>query len=240
MTLAYDGTGYRGWQAQAEGDTIQGLVERVLTRMAKAPVRVVGAGRTDAGVHAREQVAHFTLERAIEPEGLKRGSNTLLPQDIRVLSVSEAAPDFHARFSATAKTYHYRLDRSDVHLPFRSRFSLHYPHALDLGALDEAAKVLVGEHDFEAFRASACSAKGSIRRVFESSFHRDDPELVYEVRANGFLHHMARNFIGTLLEVGRGKRSAQSLAGLIESKDRRLAGPTAPAKGLHLMQVEYP
>lgn len=245
MILAYDGTAFQGWQAQPRTDTIQGRLETALGRMAKAPVSVVGSGRTDAGVHALAQVAHFRLEHPIPTGGLVKGVNTMLPPEIRVRDVSEAPDGFHARYSATAKTYAYRLDRDPVPLPFRSRFSLHYPHSLDLTAMNEAASCFEGEHDFRALRASACGAKTTTRRIFSSRFTSgsDEPstdgELVYEVTANGFLHHMVRNLVGTLLEVGAGKRDPASMLTLLDSGDRTLAGPTAPAKGLHLMRVDY-
>ena len=240
MLLAYDGTAYRGWQVQLEGNTIQGRLREALSCVAKTSVDVVAAGRTDAGVHAFGQAAHFQLEHAIPADGLARGLNAMLPEDIRVRHVEEAPPEFHARYSARSKTYRYHLDRAPVPLPFRSRFALHYPHDLDRASLDEAASLFRGEHDFRGLRASSCKAKTTTRQVFVSHWLDHDHELVFEVAATGFLQHMIRNMVGTLLEIGRGKRTVESITELFASGDRTQAGPTAPAKGLHLMRVDYP
>lgn len=240
MVVAYDGTAYRGWQVQPEKDTIQGALQEALSRMAKVPVDVVAAGRTDAGVHALGQTTHFRLEHAIASEGILRGLNTMLPRDIRVRTVDEASADFHARYSARSKTYRYHLQRSTVSLPYRSRFTVHYPHELERSLLDEAGGLFVGEHDFAAFRASSCGAKTTTRNVLTSRWIDDGSELIYEVTATGFLHHMIRNMVGTLLEIGGSKRPVQSIAELFASGDRTQAGPTAAAKGLHLMSVDYP
>lgn len=241
MTLAYDGTAYQGWQLQPGADTLQGRMESALSRMAKAPIRVTAAGRTDRGVHAWAQVAHFRLTHPIPVEGILRGLNTMLPADIRVLSVEEVGEAFHARFGARAKTYRYFLDRSKVASPLRCRFTLHYPYPLDREALDRAADRVVGEHDFAAFRASSCNARTTTRLCTRSSWQdeSESTELVYEITASGFLHHMVRNLVGTLLEVGRGKRPPESIDSILRSKNRREAGPTAPARGLHLVRVDY-
>ena len=240
MTLAYDGTAYKGWQVQPEGDTIQKRVQAALTRMAKRSVVVVAAGRTDAGVHALGQVAHFRLVREIPPEGILRALNTMLPGDICVRSVEEAEQEFHARYSACSKTYRYHLERASVPLPFRSRFTLHYPYELDREALTRGACAFAGEHAFDAFRASSCNAKTTIRTVLASRWLDDGSELTYEVTATGFLQHMIRNMVGTLLEIGRGKRAAESIRCLLERGDRTEAGPTVAAKGLVLVEVHYP
>ena len=239
MTLAYDGTEYRGWQLQPEGDTVQGLVESALARMAKAPIRVTAAGRTDSGVHASAQVAHFRLERPIPLDGILRGLNAMLPGDVRVLDVERVEEDFHARFGARSKTYRYFLDRAKVASPLRCRFTLHYPHPLDRDALDRAAALIIGEHDFAGFRASSCEARTTTRSCTQSIWRAEADELVYEIAANGFLHHMVRNLVGTLLEIGRGKRAPDSIEVIFRSKDRTEAGPTAPAHGLHLIRVDY-
>jgi tRNA pseudouridine38-40 synthase len=207
--------------------------------MAKNAVRATAAGRTDRGVHAWGQVAHFDLDHPIPVTGIRSGLNSMLPPDIRALRVEETLEDFHARYWARSRTYRYYLDPAEVPSPLRSRFTLHYPHPLDRTALDDAARRLVGEHDFEALRASSCTAKTTVRRCTRSRFFEDRGELVYEIAANGFLHHMVRNIVGTLLEVGRGRRSPSSFDHLFERRDRREAGPTAAAKGLHLVEVEY-
>lgn len=240
MLVAYDGTAYRGWQVQPGCDTVQGHLQDALSRMAKAPVDVVAAGRTDSGVHALGQSAHFRLEHAIPTEGVLRGLNTMIPGDIRIRAVDEAPTDFHARYSAASKTYRYHLDTSQVPLPFRSRFAVHYPYSLDRAALDHAARLFLDEHDFAAFRAASCGAKTTSRCVLESRWLEQASELIYEVAATGFLHHMIRNMVGTLLEIGRGKRPVESIPELFASGDRNQAGPTAAAKGLHLIRVDYP
>lgn len=239
MLLAYDGTAYHGWQLQPEAPTIQGELERALGRMAKTPVRVTGAGRTDAGVHASGQVAHFDLDGPIPAEGILKGLNTLIAEDIRVLGVEEVDDGFHARYSARSKTYRYYLDPSPVASPLRGRFTLHYPHELDRDAMGEAASKFRGEHDFAAFRAASCSAKTTRRYVSLSEWVEEGRELVYQVAASGFLHHMVRNLVGTMLEVGRRKTRALSMAAILESRDRSQAGPTAPPHGLHLERVDY-
>lgn len=240
MVVAYDGTAYRGWQVQPGGDTLQGRLQEALSRMAKAHVDVIAAGRTDAGVHALAQTAHFRLERTIPVDGMLRGLNTMIPDDIRVRAIEEAPSDFHARYSARSKTYRYYLDPGSVPLPFRSRFAVHYPYPLDRNALDQAAGSFLGEHDFAGFRASSCGAKTTTRCVLESRWLDEASELVFEVTATGFLHHMIRNMVGTLLQIGGGKRSVESITELFSSGDRTQAGPTAAAKGLHLIRVDYP
>lgn len=239
LLLAYDGTAYSGWQVQPGADTIQARLSEALTRMAKREVTATAAGRTDAGVHALAQVVHFDLEHEVPPEGLVKGLNSMLPLDIRVRAATEVESSFHARYSARSKIYRYHLDRSDVSLPFRNRFAHHYPHALDRAAIEEAAALFVGEHDFAGFRAASCNAKTTVRNVLAASFFDQGCELVFEIRADGFLQHMVRNIVGTLLEVGRGKRAPSNVAELLERGDRRLAGPTAPPKGLHLIEVFY-
>jgi tRNA pseudouridine38-40 synthase len=241
MTLAYDGTEYHGWQLQAgpDTDTVQGRMESALSRMAKAPIRVTAAGRTDRGVHAFAQVAHFRLERPIPVEGIVKGLNAMLPADIRVLSVAEVEDGFHARFGARSKVYWYFLDRARVASPLRTRFTLHYPFPLDRDALDRAAEAIVGEHDFAGFRASSCNARTTTRLCTRSAWRERDDELVYEIEASGFLHHMVRNLVGTLLEVGRGKRPPETIDAVLRSGNRTEAGPTAPPQGLHLVRVDY-
>ncbi len=239
ITLAYDGTAYRGFQLQPGEDTIQARLESALSQMAKEPIRVTAAGRTDSGVHAWAQVAHCCLPRPIPPRGILEGLNSMLPEDIRVRFVSEAEDDFHARFDARSKTYRYYFDRSPVPSPFRARYTLHYPYGLDREALDRGASHFLGERDFAAFRASSCRARSTVRSCIRSTFLDEGGELVFEITATGFLHHMVRNLVGTLLEVGRGKREPSSLESILASRQRSEAGPTAPAKGLHLVKVTY-
>ncbi len=239
MTLAYDGTDYLGWQLQPQGVTIQSRLREALAKIAGEPITVVGAGRTDAGVHAHGQVAHFELPTPVPPSGLLKGLNSILPEDIRILNVEPAPPDFHARYSARSKTYRYYFNLAPVASPFRARYTLHHPYPLDRDTLSKAAERFVGHHDFESFRASLCEAKTSERECSVSRFSEEGSELVYEIAANGFLHHMVRNIVGTLLEVGRGKLAPDDIDRLFEVRDRQQAGPTAPARGLHLIRVQY-
>ncbi len=239
VTLSYDGTLYLGWQLQPQGETIANQLQAALETMNGEPVTVVGAGRTDAGVHAHGQVAHFQLETNIPPSGLLKGMNSILPADIRVLEAELAPEDFHARYSARSKVYQYFIDPSLVASPFRTRYTLHHPYSLDRDAMSRAAEAFLGRRGFEAFRASSCEAKSAVRECTTSRFFEDGTELVYEIAANGFLHHMVRNIMGTLLEVGRGKLSPEDMDGLFEARDRSRSGPTAPARGLHLIRVSY-
>jgi tRNA pseudouridine38-40 synthase len=234
ITLAYDGTDFHGWQVQPDLATIQGAVEAVLAQIEGQAVRVEGSGRTDAGVHALAQVAAFSIANPIPEENLKRAMNRLLPHSIRILAAEEAAPDFHPRYCAHAKTYEYRIHRGEICSPFERRWVLHHPYPLDESRIIEAAPVFEGEHDFTAFAASDERDKeggSKVRMVFSSRAERVGERLCYRVRGSGFLKHMVRNLVGTLLEVGKGNLSAE------EVWTKR--GPTAPARGLFLIGVEY-
>ena len=239
IRLAYDGTDYHGWQAQPGRQTVQAELEEALATMAKQPIRATGSGRTDAGVHADDQVAHFDLAEPIPSDGLLKGLNSLLPGDIRVVHAIRADERFHARYDVVRKVYRYHLDRRPVPSPLRRRFAWHFPYELDQPGLDLAAALFVGHHDFSAFRAASCTAKTTDRQVEQSHFLRIGSELVYEVSGNGFLQHMVRNMLGTLIEVGRRKRAPEDIERLLGQTDRRLAGPTAPPTGLILHRVDY-
>lgn len=256
LTLAYDGTPFVGWQRQAVGTSIQGLLEEALARLNGAPVSVVGAGRTDAGVHASSQVASAQLTTTLDPPVIRRALNALLPAEIRVLEVLDVPSSFHARYSALSKTYRYHIVSGGVVSPFEWRYSWHVPEPLDLEAMAAAAFIFEGEHDFAAFRATGSSVKTSRRRVTRSCVERviagsptpwgafvrargDATTLVYEICATGFLRHMVRTIAGTLVEVGLGRRTAGSIAEALLSGDRAAAGVTAPACGLCLVGVEY-
>jgi tRNA pseudouridine38-40 synthase len=234
ITLAYDGTDFHGWQVQPNLPTIQGTVEAVLAEIEGQAVRVEGSGRTDAGVHALAQVAAFSILNPIPEENLKRAMNRLLPHSIRILAVEEAVPDFHARFSAHAKTYEYRIHRGEICSPFERRWVLHHPYPLDEGRLIAAAPVFEGLHDFTPFAASDerdQEGGSKVRTVFSSRAERVGGRLCYRVRGSGFLKHMVRNLVGTLLEVGKGNLNAEEMW--------TKPGPTAPARGLFLVSVEY-
>jgi len=250
VTLAYDGTGMVGWQRQAAGTSIQGLLEDALRELDGGAVTVIGAGRTDAGVHALGQVAGFSLERSILPEALLRAVNARLPPAVRVVTAEEALPRFHARFDARAKTYRYRIWNGDVMSPFERHYAWHVGGPLDVDVMANAARLVQGRHDFAAFQAAGSETRTSEREVFSSRILKlstaedrqgtDRGELIhYEISGDGFLRHMVRAIVGTLIEIGRGRRSAESIAGTIRSRDRGAAGPTAHAEGLFLLAVSY-
>lgn len=235
ITLAYDGTPFHGWQVQPGLPTIQGALEEIVSGMEGRPVHVAGSGRTDAGVHALEQVAAFSIENPIPLPNLRKAVNRLLPPAIRVLTAEEVHADFHPRFDAKAKTYEYRIVRTEVCSPFEWPFVHHHPYPLDEDRMAQLARVFEGEHDFTAFAASDdrdAEGKSKVRRVFSSELRRGDGRLAYRVRGSGFLKHMVRNLVGTLIEAGRG-----NIADLTVAPAK--SGPTAPAKGLVLVSVEY-
>jgi tRNA pseudouridine38-40 synthase len=235
ITVAYDGTAFHGWQVQPGLPTIQGALEEIVSGIEGCPVHVAGSGRTDAGVHALGQVAAFTIENPIPLPNLRRAVNRLLPAAVRVLTVEEAACEFHPRFDAKAKTYEYRIVREEVCSPFEWPYAHHYPYPLDEGRMAECARTFEGEHDFTAFAASDdrdAEGRSKVRRVFSSVLEAGAGRLVYRIRGSGFLKHMVRNVVGTLIEAGRGNIADVSV---LPGK----SGPTAPAKGLFLVGVEY-
>ncbi len=246
LLLAYDGTYFHGWQRQPRLNTVQGCVETAIARVIGEPVKLYGSGRTDAGVHALGQVANFTTSCHIPGTNLQKALNDILPPDIRVRAVAEAAPDFHARYSVQAKTYRYRILQADVCPPFIWRYVWHYPHPLDRRLMAEAAMAFLGERDFTSFAAAGVpeedDAEPSMVRSISSSrilWRERSSTLVYEVRGSGFLHHMVRNIVGTLVEVGRRHFTPADVPQMLRARDRRRAGPTAPPQGLCLIRVEY-
>ena len=242
ITLAYDGTGFHGWQTQPGLPTIQGAIEEIVGAIEGRPVHIAGSGRTDAGVHALAQVAAFDLENPIPLYNLRKAINRLLPPAIRVLSAQEAAAAFHPRYDAVAKSYQYRIHRGETVSPFDFRYVHHFPYPLVEQAFTGLAPLLEGEHDFSAFAASDDSdspEKSKIRTIFSSRAWREGDRLIYEVRGSGFLKHMVRNIAGALLEAGRGNLDQSDLRALLAG-DRRPRFATAPAKGLFLVSVEYP
>jgi tRNA pseudouridine38-40 synthase len=243
ITLAYDGTEFHGWQVQPGLPTIQGALEEIIGAIEGKPVHVAGSGRTDAGVHARAQVAAFTLENPIPAGNLQRAVNRLLPPAIRVLDAVETHAGFHPRFDAIGKTYEYTIFRGPLCAPFEWRYVHHYPYSLDEAAMIACAPLFEGEHDFTAFAASdprAEKEKSRIRRIFSSRLVRAGDHLIYAVRGSGFLKHMVRNIVGTLIEAGRGNVDQPGILEFLKNARSPLkAGPTAPAKGLFLQAVEY-
>jgi tRNA pseudouridine38-40 synthase len=239
LLLEYDGTAYRGWQVQPGLDTIQGRLEAALSRLDGSPVHVMGAGRTDAGVHALGQVATCNVEVGLDDLRLRRALNALLPKDIVVTSVEPAPAEFDARRSARSKTYCYTLVRRAYPSALYARYSLYVPYALDLEAMSGAAQCLLGTHDFSAFRAGTCAAATPIRSVSRASWRVEGDLWRFEIAGNAFLQNMVRIIVGTLVDVGRGKRRPSDMAEILASRDRRRAGKTAPAQGLCLVTVEY-
>ena len=235
ITLAYDGTQYHGWQVQPALTTIQGTLQDVLAEIEGHPIHVEGSGRTDAGVHALAQAAAFSLDNPIPLENLQRAMNRLLPRDIRVLSAEERDAGFNPRYDARAKTYEYRIFRGPVCSPFERCYVYHYPFPLDLVRLLDAAPLFEGQHDFSAFAAADdrdAEGRSKVRTVFSSRAQLAGDRLVYRVRGSGFLKHMVRNLVGTLLEIGKGNLAPTDFESLA-------CGPTAPARGLFLVDVEY-
>jgi tRNA pseudouridine38-40 synthase len=233
--LAYDGGPFHGWQVQPGLPTIQGILEEIIGGIDGKPVHVAGSGRTDAGVHALAQVAAFSIENPIPVDNLRRAVNRLLPPAIRVLSAEEVHAGFHPRFDAVAKTYEYRMVRAEVCSPFESPYVYHHPYPLDEERMEKFARAFEGEHDFTAFAASDprdSETKSKVRTIFCSTVHRSPGRLVYRVRGSGFLKHMVRNIVGTLIDAGRG-----NIADLTTLPQR--SGATAPARGLFQISVEY-
>lgn len=249
LTLAYDGTDFHGWQVQPGRGTIQGELADAIDRITGERVLPQGSGRTDAGVHARAQVASCELAAAIPPENLHRALNRTLPAAIRVLSAEHAAPEFHARYSVVAKSYEYRLYRGEICPPWIARhvYALHWP--LDVKKMQQAAALVIGEHDFTSFAATdpdlatrqsgADGAPNNIRTIFSSTWTEEEDLLIYKVRGNGFLHHMVRNLVGTFLDAGRSHIAPEDITTILQRKSRSAAGATAPARGLWLDRVEY-
>ena len=244
ITLAYDGSDFFGWQVQPGRPTIQGILADAIERVTGERVLPQGSGRTDAGVHALAQVASCALQSPIPAANLTIALNDHLPAAIRVIAVEEAAHDFHARRCAKAKTYRYLIYRADICPPFLSRYVYHHPYPLDEQAMADAAATVVGEHDFTSFAAvdpeRGKEETSNVRTISSSSFRREGDQFIYEVRGNGFLHHMVRNLIGTFLLVGKGTLKPETITGILEARNRSAnAGATAPASGLYLVSVEY-
>jgi tRNA pseudouridine38-40 synthase len=240
LVLAYDGTDFSGWQVQPRRRTVQGLVQGRITEITGEAVTLHGAGRTDAGVHASGQVAHFAPPRALPMDTWRKGLNAMLPPEVRILAADEVDPSFHARKSATGKLYRYQIYVGDICPPFQHRYCHHEARALDVAAMREAAAPLVGEHDFAAFQAAGSDVKTTVRRLTEVSLSQEKSLLEVRLEGSGFLRCMVRNIVGTLLEVGRGAWAPSRVGEILGSRDRSQAGPTAPARGLFLVRVHYP
>jgi tRNA pseudouridine38-40 synthase len=242
LTLAYDGTAYGGWQIQPNAISVQSLVEKALATALRAPTPVAAAGRTDAGVHARGQTAHFTSETPLDLFRLQASLNGLLPPDIRVLKLESAPEAFHARYSAVSKEYHYHLHLDPMMDPFKRLYSYHVFSPLDLDAMRAAARYFIGTHDFTSFANEASegsAAKNPVRTLARLDICPEAGGIRLEFEGDGFLYKMVRNITGALLDVGRGKLSAEGIPALFEAKDRRAASAAAPPQGLFLMKVNY-
>jgi tRNA pseudouridine38-40 synthase len=258
LLLAYDGTDFLGWQRQPVGPTVQGALEETLSRIDGAFVAVAGAGRTDAGVHAAGQVATAVVTRALDGPSWRRALNGMLPPDIRILAVEEGAEGFHARFSARTKTYDYRIVNAPVVSPFWQRYAWHVRFPLDGEQMVRAARLLEGTHDFAAFRSTGTDVHTTVRRILQSDIEcrrldegpaspggvpdvalTEGTLLTYRVTGSGFLRHMVRAIVGTLVEVGAGRTAVRDIGELLERGHRDAAGPTAPAAGLCLVHVDY-
>jgi tRNA pseudouridine38-40 synthase len=240
LTIAYDGTDFHGWQVQPELATIQGTLEQVFREIEGRPVHVAGSGRTDAGVHALAQVAAVSLDNPIPLPNLRKAANRLLPASIRVLDAEQAGPEFHPRYDAVSKCYEYRIFRGETCLPLEWRYVHHYPYVLDLQRMMALAPLLEGEHDFAAFAAADDrEMETTVRRIFSSRLEISEQHLRYSISGSGFLKHMVRNIVGTLLEAGKGNLDDTGLRERLKAGAPR-SGPTAPAKGLFLVRVDYP
>jgi len=252
LVLAYDGTDFHGWQVQPSRVTLQGTLADAIEHVTRERVLPQGSGRTDAGVHARAQVASFCLQAPIPPQSLLRALNRALPESIRVIGAEPMPPGFHARHSAQAKVYEYRIDRREICPPWTARFVWALPWPLDIPRMEAAAPLILGTHDFTSFAASDPDAatrserdiqeldsRNHVRTVFESSWRQETELLVYRVRGDGFLHHMVRNLVGTFVAVGRGQISPEEIPRILAARSRSAAAATAPARGLILDRVEY-
>ncbi len=244
VILSYDGAEFSGWQVQPNATTVQGTLASAIGRVTGEEVLPQGSGRTDAGVHALAQVMTFVTESSVPTGNFVKALNDILPASVRVLEVEEAPADFHARHSARAKTYRYRIYRESICPPFLARYVWHYPYRLEEAKMERAAALVVGEHDFTSFAAvdperGREDAVSNVRTIFSSSWERRGEELLYTVRGSGFLHHMVRNLMGTFILVGKGTLQIDDVPRILAARNRSAAGATAPASGLYLVSVEY-
>jgi len=237
MVLSYDGTDFHGWQRQPKKRTIQGTLEDTLAKIAQKKVTIIGAGRTDAGVHAQGQVANFKAVLRLNEDELKKALNALLPDDIRVIALKKAAMDFHARRDAIAKVYQYRIFHGREINPFVSRYVLHWAYPLNLASMRKAAQLFQRQGDFSGFSSNRLLYP--VRKVTHSEIKKRGDEIIYTIEAGGFLRYMVRTIVGTIIEVGRGRVTLDKIEDIFREKQRTLSSPTAPAKGLCLMKVVY-
>jgi tRNA pseudouridine38-40 synthase len=250
LTIEYDGTHYQGWQTQRSGLTIQDIISKTLIGIAGEKITLTGASRTDAGVHALGQVAVFRTDSRLPADTFRRALNAQLPHDIRVLTSEELDCEFHPRYRAVKKSYFYIIEKTQKQSVFFQPYAWRIPVALDIDSMNKAAAALHGEHDFSSFRGSGCGARTTVRTVHSIRLSRYDyldfmtarmpgDFLIIRIEANAFLRHMVRNIVGTLVEVGKGRISSEAVIDILAARDRKLAGPTAPAKGLFLEKIFY-
>ena len=245
LTIAYDGTNFHGWQFQPGVATIQGAIGDAARKITQEKIVIHGASRTDAGVHALGQVAHFKTQSGLSPLEFQRALNALLPPAIRIVAAEETGPDFHSRWLTQGKTYRYRIFRGRVMSPFEHGRALHYPWPLDEEAMARAARQFEGEHDFSSFAASSGSEEDDrdmVRVIYSSEMVREAgaEEISYVVRGRSFLRYMVRKIVGTLIEAGKGRIAPEEIAALFDLRDRSRSGPTMPPEGLYLVSIDYP
>ena len=239
LTVAYDGTNYHGWQVQDNGITIESELNRCLEELLGEPVQVIGASRTDAGVHALGNIAVFDTKSQMPAEKFSYALNQRLPEDIRIQRSQEVAPDWHPRHHSSRKTYEYRIYRAEFPMPVRRLYSYFTYRVLDVDKMRQAAVYLAGEHDFKSFCQTGAQVESTLRTVYSLDVEEQGPELVIRVCGNGFLYNMVRIIAGTLMEVGQGRCEPERMTAILEARDRAAAGPTAPAQGLMLVRYEY-
>ncbi|HAO38126.1 MAG TPA: tRNA pseudouridine(38-40) synthase TruA [Gammaproteobacteria bacterium] len=240
LGVEYLGTNFHGWQLQKSGiRTVQQVVEEALSSIADKPIRVFCSGRTDAGVHALEQVIHFETDVERKDSAWLFGGNVNLPYDVNFKWAKQVNDDFHARFNAHARQYHYKIHNTPLRSALVGAYSLWEPRKLDITAMSVAAEYLLGEHDFSSFRGSLCQAKSPIKTIEFIRLTQTDHEILLDIKANAFLHHMVRNIVGTLLKVGRGEKSIEWVKEVLEAKDRKRAGATAEPQGLYFVKAFY-
>ena len=245
IILSYDGAEFAGWQVQPDATTVQGTLASAIGRVTGEKVLPQGSGRTDAGVHALAQVVTFVTSSSVPTGNFVKALNDILPASVRVIEVTEMPPEFHARHSARAKTYRYRIFRGAICPPFLARYVWHYPYPLEEQEMTRAAGFVAGEKDFTSFaavdpeRGRTAEGSSNVRTIFSSSWERAGEEFIYHVRGSGFLHHMVRNLVGTFILVGRGRLQPEDVTRILEARNRSAAGATAPARGLYLAAVEY-
>ena len=239
LTIAYDGTHFKGWQRQANGKTIQGEIEKAIEKVFGKHHVLYGASRTDSGVHAKAQVANFKINSSIPTSKIPTALNACLSEDIAIIKAEEAGADFHSRFDAKIKHYRYFILNSRNRDPFNEKYSWRVPYKLNVPLVRKEAKVLIGKHDFKSFQATDKIERSSVRKISRLSIKKEKNQLIVDIEADGFLYNMVRNIVGTLVDIGRGYLPEGSMKKILKAKDRTKAGPTAPAKGLFLVEAKY-